>query len=56
MVDRSRYITIRASDEEATMLRMLAETEGITGSDFLRLYIRRAYADKFGDRKPKLKK
>lgn len=47
MVDRNRYITIRSSDEEAAMLHELAEVEGITASDYLRLYIRRSHTEKF---------
>ena len=53
MKDRGRYITIRASDDEAAMLRALAEAEGITGSDVLRMFIRRAYAERFGQKKPR---
>ena len=51
MVDRGRYITIGASDDEAAKLHALAEAEGVSASDFLRLYIRRAYADRFGERR-----
>ena len=34
----------------------LAEAEGISASDFVRLFIRRAHAEKFGDKKPPKKK
>jgi uncharacterized protein (DUF1778 family) len=48
MVDREARINLRASEEEAAMLRALAERDGISASDFLRLYIRRAYREAFG--------
>ena len=34
------------------MLQALADADGITGSDWIRLTIRRAYAEKFGDKRP----
>lgn len=34
------------------MLRALAEKDGITASDVVRLFIRRAYADAYGDKRP----
>jgi DNA-binding GntR family transcriptional regulator len=40
------------SDEELAMLRALAERDGLSASDVLRLFIRRAYAEAFGDKKP----
>lgn len=53
MVDRDRHLAIRTSAEEASMLKALAEAEGISQSDYVRLFIRRAYAEKFGAKKPK---
>jgi hypothetical protein len=53
MVDRGRYLTLRASDEEISMLRALAEDEGLTSSDYVRQFIRRTYADKYGTKSPK---
>jgi len=52
MVERSRYVTVRTSDEEAAMLYVLAERDGVSQSDYVRLFIRRAYAEAFGDKKP----
>jgi len=52
MVERNRYVTIRTSDEEAAMLYALAERDGVSQSDYLRLFIRRTYAEVFGDKKP----
>ncbi len=53
MVDRDRHLAIRTSAEEAAMLKALAEAEGISQSDYVRLFIRRSYAEKFGAKKPK---
>lgn len=36
------------SDDELAMLRQLAEADGITASDFLRMQIRRQYGERFG--------
>jgi hypothetical protein len=47
MAERGRYITIRASETEAAMLRTLAEADGVSGSDVLRRYIRGAYGRRF---------
>ncbi len=35
------------SDEEYEMLQALADADGITASDLIRQYIRRAHAEKF---------
>jgi hypothetical protein len=56
MVERDRHLAIRTSADEAAMLKVLAEAEGISRSDYVRLFIRRAYADKFGAKKPKPKR
>ena len=48
MVDREKRINIRVSEQEAQMLAELAEREGVSQSDYLRLYIRRAHAEAFG--------
>jgi hypothetical protein len=40
------------SDEEHEKLQALADAEGVTASDFVRLFIRRAHAEKFGDKRP----
>jgi hypothetical protein len=52
MVDRDRHLTVRTSVEELAMLQALAEMDGVSQSDYVRLFIRRAYADKFGTKKP----
>jgi len=38
---------VRVSAEELEMVQALADAEGISASDFVRLFIRRAYADRF---------
>ncbi len=53
VIDRTSKLTIRISEEELEMLRALADANGVTASDFLRLYVRKEYAEKFGDKKPK---
>lgn len=50
MVARDLYLTLRVSEDEREMLRALAEREGVSASDFVRIYIRRAHRDAFGDR------
>lgn len=49
MVDRDSKLTIRISEAELDMLRALAERDGVSASDVLRLFIRRAYLDAFGE-------
>lgn len=51
--ERTGRIVVRASATEMAMLRKLAEDEGVTASDFLRLFIRKTYAEKHGTKKPK---
>lgn len=55
MVDREKRINVRVSEQEAEMLAELAEADGISQSDYLRLHIRRAYADRFTPKPPKAK-
>jgi len=56
MVDREKRINVRVSEVEAEMLSVLAEADGVSQSDFLRLYIRKAYADRFPTRPATKKK
>jgi hypothetical protein len=42
--DRPNQLKIRVSDEEHAMVRALAESQGQTIADYLRLLIRREYA------------
>ena len=43
---------MRIAASEREMLRELAERDGISSSDVVRLLIRRAHADAFGRRRP----
>jgi predicted DNA-binding protein len=56
MVERDRRLSIRIADDEWDKLHALAEAEGVSSSDYVRLFIRRAHAEKFGNKKPKTKK
>ena len=53
MVDRGKRVNVRVSDGEMQMLVDLAEAEGLSKSDVLRLFIRRAHAERFGGARPK---
>jgi len=55
VVERDRRLSIRIADEEWAMLRALAERDGISASDYVRMFIRKDYAEKFGDKPPKPK-
>jgi uncharacterized protein (DUF1778 family) len=52
MPERDRNMNLRVSADELAMLRALAERDGLSGSDFLRQYIRRSYVEHFGEKKP----
>jgi uncharacterized protein (DUF1778 family) len=51
--ERTDRIALRASPTEVAMLRQLAEEEGISSSDYVRMFIRKTYAEKHGTKKPK---
>ena len=54
MVDRDKRLSIRIGDEERKMLEALAARDGLTVSDYVRLFARRAYAEAFPEKqKPK---
>lgn len=53
---RKRVLNVRIDDAEAAMLDALADRDGITVSDWVRLAVRRAYRDAFGEGKPRRKK
>jgi uncharacterized protein (DUF1778 family) len=48
---RTRTLNMRVTDEEAEMLRSLAEHQGLSASDIVRQYIRRAFAEAFPAKK-----
>lgn len=51
--DRTERLGVRMTTEEKEMLAALAKHEGLTSSDVIRLFIRRAYAETFGPKKSK---
>jgi hypothetical protein len=58
-VQREAIFQIRISDAERNMLRVLAEEDGLTSSDFVRQFIRREWMRRYGElsvrQKPKQK-
>ncbi len=56
VIDRDKKLTIRVSEEEIAMLESLAEADGVTVSDYVRLFVRRVHAERFSDKKPKTKR
>lgn len=44
------------SDEELTMLQELAEADGVSVSDFVRIGIRQQHNDRFGEKPTKKKR
>ena len=52
MVERDRRLSIRIANEEWEMLHALAEREGISASDYIRLFIRRTHAQTIETAKP----
>ena len=51
--ERDKSFRVRVSKEELRMIQELADADGVTASDHVRLYIRRAHAERFGAKKPK---
>lgn len=47
MVERDKMLNIRISEDEDRMLKALAEHQGMSISDVVRQYIRRAFAEAF---------
>lgn len=54
--ERENAITVRMSKDERRMLDALAEADGISISDVVRMLVRRAHADRFGAPKPKARR
>jgi uncharacterized protein (DUF1778 family) len=55
-IERSERLNVRIAPEEMAMLNALADAEGLSASDVVRTLVRRAYGERFGDKKPKPKK
>ena len=54
--NRTEPVGLRMSPEELTMLRALAELDGISQSDVLRMLLRREWMARFGMKMPSQKK
>jgi hypothetical protein len=54
-VERGLMFHVRMSPDERRMLEALAEEEGITASDWVRMTIRRSFAEHFNQRQSKKK-
>jgi uncharacterized protein (DUF1778 family) len=52
MVNRDKKLTVRASDEELAMLQAVADAAGVSSSDVVRMFIRKAHAARFGGETP----
>jgi hypothetical protein len=56
MPDREYRLTVRMSEAEGEMLKQIAEHEGLTASDVVRMHVRRRHAEMFGQLKSKQSK
>ena len=50
--ERTERTALRLSPREHTMLRELADLDGVSVSDAIRMAVRRAYAERIGTTKP----
>lgn len=53
--ERTRSFRVQVSDAELAMIHALAGAAGVSASDYVRLSIRKDYAESFGDKPPKPK-
>jgi len=53
MVDRTKTLNVRVTDDEDRMVKALAEFQGLSVSDIVRQNIRRAFAEAFPPKKAK---
>jgi hypothetical protein len=51
--DRTERFTMRVRAEEKQMISALADRDGLSASDYLRLLVRRTYAAAFGVDRPR---
>ena len=49
---RDVSLRIRMTEDERAMVAALAKSDGLSSSDIVRLLVRRAYKEAFGDKKP----
>jgi hypothetical protein len=55
MPQRDDVITVRLSRDERQMVKALAGADGVSISDAVRMSVRRAHAERFGDAKTRAK-
>ncbi|HEX3345100.1 MAG TPA: hypothetical protein VHS09_11040 [Polyangiaceae bacterium] len=48
--EREDVITVRMSKDERKMVTILAEVDGISISDVVRMLVRRAHGERFGEK------
>jgi uncharacterized protein (DUF1778 family) len=53
MAERTKALNVRITDDEDRMLKALAGHQGMSISDVIRQYIRRAFAEAFPPKKTK---
>ena len=53
---RTAQIVLRVSPEEKAMAETMAQEDGLSTSDVIRQSLRRAYRERFGEKKPKVRK
>ena len=47
LTERDKSLRVRVAADELRMVQELAEADGLTASDYVRLFIRRAHAERF---------
>jgi uncharacterized protein (DUF1778 family) len=52
-MDRNKVVNVRVTEDEDRMLKALAEHQGMSISDVVRQYIRRAFVEAFPPKKTK---
>jgi hypothetical protein len=52
-IERTERLGIRIAPLEVAMLQALSEADGLTASDVVRTLIRRAHAERFGEKRRK---
>jgi uncharacterized protein (DUF1778 family) len=52
-MERDKMLNVRITDDEDRMLKALAEHTGMSISDVIRQYVRRAFAEAFPTKKTK---
>jgi hypothetical protein len=55
-IAREKRLNILVTEAEQQMLQALADRDGITASDYVRMFIRRAHAEAFGEQPTKPRK